>query len=54
VSETPGLNAIMSNYRAWISCSDGSTANATSLQVTVALGDQLTCTITNTRKLFRV
>lgn len=54
VSETPGLNANMSNYQARISCSDGSAAYGTSLQVTVALGDQLNCTITNTRKLFKV
>jgi len=54
VSETPGLNANMNNYQARISCSDGSAAYGTSLQVTVALGDQLTCTITNTRKLFKV
>ena len=53
VSETAGLNANMSNYTARIACSDGSAAYATSLQVTVALGDQLTCVITNTRKLFK-
>ena len=54
VSETPGLNANMSNYQARISCSDGSAGYGTSLLVTVALGDQLSCTITNTRKLFKV
>ena len=54
VSETPGLNANMSNYTPRIACSDGSSAWGTSLQVTVALGDQLDCTITNTRKLYRV
>jgi prealbumin domain-containing protein len=54
VSETPGVNANMSNYQARISCSDGSAGYGTSLQVTVALGDSLSCTITNTRKLFKV
>ncbi len=54
VSETAGINANMSNYQARIACSDGSAVYGTSLQVTVALGDQLNCTITNTRKLFRV
>ena len=54
VSETAGLNANMNNYQARIACSDGSAAYATSLQVTVSQGEQLTCTITNTRKLFKV
>jgi hypothetical protein len=54
VSETPGVNANMNNYQARIACSDGSAAYGTSLQVNVALGDQLSCTITNTRKLFKV
>jgi len=54
VSETPGVNANMNNYQARIACSDGSAAYATSMQVTVVLGEALTCTITNTRKLFKV
>ena len=54
VSETPGLNANMSNYQARIACSDGSAAYGTSMQVNVVLGEALTCTITNTRKLFKV
>jgi len=54
VSETPGLNANMSNYTARISCSDGSFTYGTSLVVNVVLGENLTCIITNTRKLFKV
>jgi hypothetical protein len=54
VSETGGTNADMTKYQARIACSDGSAAYGTSLQVTVVLGEQLTCTITNTRKLFKV
>jgi hypothetical protein len=44
----------MNNYQARIACSDGSAAYGTSMQVTVVLGEALTCTITNTRKLFKV
>lgn len=54
VSETGGINANMNNYQARIACSDGSAAYATSMQVTVVLGEQLSCTITNTRKIFKV
>jgi hypothetical protein len=53
VSETAGINANLGNYQARIACSDGSAAYATSLQVTVVLGEALNCTITNTRKLFK-
>jgi hypothetical protein len=54
VSETGGINANMNNYQARIACSDGSAAYATSMQVNVVQGEALTCTITNTRKLFKV
>jgi hypothetical protein len=55
VSETAGINANMSNYTARIACSDGSAGYGTSLSgVTVDNGDAITCTITNTRKLFKV
>jgi hypothetical protein len=53
VSETAGTGANLSNYQARIACSDGSAAYGTSLQVTITTGEQLTCTITNTRKLFK-
>jgi hypothetical protein len=54
VSETAGTGANLSNYQARIACSDGSAAYGTSMQVTLTAGEQLTCTITNTRKLFKV
>ncbi len=55
VSETAGVNADMSKYSAKISCSDGSAGNGTSLSgVTPAtVATVVTCTITNTRKLFK-
>jgi hypothetical protein len=54
VSETAGINANPSNYQARIQCSDGSAAYGTSLSgITVASGTQVTCVITNTRKLFK-
>jgi Prealbumin-like fold domain len=53
VSETAGVNANLGNYTARIACSDGSAAYSTSLPVHVDPGQNITCTITNTRKLFR-
>ena len=54
VSETAGTNANLSNYTARIACSDGSAGYGTSLSgITVNNGDNVTCTITNTRKLFK-
>jgi hypothetical protein len=55
VSETPGSFANPSNFASRIDCSDGSSGNGTSLSgVYVAPGGSTTCTITNTRKLFKV
>lgn len=54
VSETAGTNATISNYVPRITCSDGSAGYGTSLSVQVNAGDNLSCTITNTRKLHRV
>jgi prealbumin domain-containing protein len=55
VSETPGTNANLGNYTTKIACSHGSAGNGTSLNgIQVNAGDNLTCTITNTRKLFKV
>ncbi len=54
VSETAGVNANMSNYTARIACSDGSAGYGTSLSgIQVSAGGSVTCTITNTRKLFK-
>ena len=54
VSETAGLNANLGNYTPRIQCSDGSAGYGTSLSgVQVALNTQVTCVITNTRKLFK-
>jgi hypothetical protein len=55
VSETAGTNANLGNYTARIECSDGAAGYGTSLSgVQVNSGENITCTITNTRKLFRV
>lgn len=55
VSETAGTNAYLGNYTAKIVCSDGSSGFGTSLSgVQVNAGDNVTCTITNTRKLYKV
>ena len=55
VSETAGTNANLSNYTTRIACSDGSSGYTTSLSgITVNQLDNITCTITNTRKLFKV
>jgi hypothetical protein len=54
VSETAGTSANLANYTARIACSDGSAGYGTSLSgVHVANGATVTCTITNTRKLFK-
>jgi hypothetical protein len=55
VSESAGAFANLGNYQARIECSDGSYGYGTSLSgVYVPTGGSVTCTITNTRKLFRV
>ncbi len=55
VSETAGTNASLGNYVTRIQCSDGSAGWGTSLSgVHVNPLQNVTCTITNTRKLFRV
>jgi hypothetical protein len=54
VSETAGTSTLLGNYTARIECSDGSAGYGTSLSgIQVNLGDNVTCTITNTRKLFK-
>jgi outer membrane protein assembly factor BamB len=55
VRETAGTNTVLdgNHYVSQISCTDGSSAHGTSLNVTVTYGDAVTCTITNTRKLYR-
>jgi hypothetical protein len=54
VSETAGTSTLLGNYTARIQCSDGSAGYGTSLSgIQVNLGDSVTCTITNTRKLFK-
>jgi hypothetical protein len=54
VSETAGSNALLGNYTTRIECSDGSAGYGTSLSgVQVSGGGNVTCTITNTRKLFK-
>jgi hypothetical protein len=54
VSETAGTATLLGNYTARIACSDGSAGYGTSLSgIQVNLGDNVTCTITNTRKLFK-
>jgi hypothetical protein len=54
VSETAGTNANLGNYTARIACSDGSAGYGTSLSgITVGAGGNVTCTITNTRRLFK-
>jgi hypothetical protein len=51
---TPGTNTTLSKYTATISCTlngvAGASGSGTSLSVTVAPGDVLNCTFTNTRK----
>jgi uncharacterized repeat protein (TIGR01451 family) len=55
VSETAGTSTNLGNYVPRIVCSDGSAGYGTSLSgVHVAVGDDITCTITNTRRLHRV
>jgi Prealbumin-like fold domain len=55
ISETAGANTILdaNHYTTQISCSNGATGHGTSLTVHVKQGSNLTCTITNTRKLQR-
>ncbi len=53
VSETAGTNANLGNYVPRITCSDGSAGYGTSLSVSTTAGENLACTITNTRKLYR-
>jgi hypothetical protein len=54
VSETAGTGANLGSYTTRIACSDGSVGYGTSLSgVTVTSGGSVTCTITNTRKLFK-
>jgi hypothetical protein len=53
VSETAGINAFLGNYVPRIECSNGAAGYGTSLSVQVASLTQVTCTITNTRKLFK-
>jgi hypothetical protein len=53
VSETAGTNATLSNYVPRITCSDGSAGYGASLSVSTTAGENLACTITNTRKLYR-
>jgi hypothetical protein len=54
VSETAGAGADLSNYTARIACSNGLAGYGTSLSgIQAAVGDHITCTITNTRKLFK-
>ena len=53
VSETAGIGANLSNYRAGIVCSTGDSTQGTSLTINVPAGASVSCTITNTRKLFR-
>jgi len=48
VGETGGTNTTLSNYTSSISCSNGASGSGTSLSVTLAAGDSVTCTITNT------
>ena len=54
VAETAGTSATLGNYTPRIVCSDGSAGYGTSLSVHANAGDNVTCTITNTRKLHRV
>src|SRR5262249_3927028 len=55
VGETAGINTVLDSqhYSSVISCSDGSSGRGTSLNVYLGSGEALTCTITNTRKLYR-
>jgi len=53
VAETAGTNATPGNYVPRIVCSDGSAGYGTSLSVHTNAGDNVVCTITNTRKLHR-
>jgi len=53
VSETAGIAANMNNYRAGIACSTGDSTQGTSLTINVPANTPVTCTITNTRKLFK-
>jgi CSLREA domain-containing protein len=55
VSETAGTNTILSRYVTTIRCSDGSFVVGTSLSgVAAGAGGSVSCTITNTRRLYRV
>ncbi|MFI5041873.1 MAG: hypothetical protein ACHQNA_08490 [Acidimicrobiales bacterium] len=55
VSETAGTNAVLGKYVTTIACSDGSKGHGTSLSgVHGNAGADVTCTITNTRKLYKV
>jgi hypothetical protein len=53
VSETAGTNALLSRYSTRISCSNGASGLGTSLSIVVNGGDDIVCTITNTRKLIK-
>ena len=50
VSETAGSSTTLSDYDSAIRCDNGTQGTGTSLQVTVADGATVTCTITNTRR----
>jgi Prealbumin-like fold domain len=55
VSETAGTNTSLADYAKSISCgAKGSNSGQTSLSITVANGDTVTCTITNTRRKFTI
>lgn len=55
ISETAGVHTILdpNHYVTQIVCSNGANGHGTSLTVQLKPGGQLTCTITNTRKLRR-
>jgi hypothetical protein len=50
VSEVGAGETNLNDYSSSIQCSDGSSSAGTSVQLTVSIGDELTCTITNQRK----
>jgi len=54
VSETAGVNTVPGNYVTGISCSDASRSNSVALGgIHVTAGGSVTCTITNTRRLYK-
>ena len=53
VSETAAANTLLSRYSSRISCSNGASGLGTSLSIQVNGGDDVVCTITNTRKLIK-